>query len=354
MKDFLLRYQSAIKNVTIILAVIISFYLFVFKLIPFLMPFAVALFLAILIDPAVEFLEKKLKIPRGLSSAFLILLLIAIIGLLISLLVTQLVFELNTLAEHAPNYTKNFDVVISDLIDRIRRYYISLPTNISTFLENNLQSILNNISIYAKNFAAWILGLATKLPNFFFMSLITIVSTFFLSKDKWLILNFIKRQFPSNWALHAENIKGDLFQTLIGFIRAEITIMFITFMEVSIGLTIIGFDYAFLLGLLVSFIDILPVLGSGSVLVPWALYNIFTKNYLIGIYLLILYGIVTIVRQMIEPKIVGQSIGLHPLVTLLSMFIGAKLFGGFGLIMGPVFVVVFKTFQKSGIIPSWK
>lgn len=165
MKDFLLRYQSAIKNVTIILAVIISFYLFVFKLIPFLMPFAVALFLAILIDPAVEFLEKT-KIPRGLSSAFLILLLIAIIGLLISLLVTQLVFELNTLAEHAPNYTKNFDVVISDLIDRIRRYYISLPTNISTFLENNLQSILNNISIYAKNFAAWILGLATKLPNF--------------------------------------------------------------------------------------------------------------------------------------------------------------------------------------------
>lgn len=354
MKEFISKYGSNLKDMLTILVVVIAFYLLAFKLIPFLMPFAIALFLAILIDPAVEFFEKKLRIPRGISSILLIFMLIAIIGLLITLLITQLIFELNTLAEYAPKYTKNFDLIIPDTIDRIRRYYITLPPNITTFFENNLQSILNNISIIAKNIASWLLSLAAKLPNLFFMTLITIVSTYFLSKDKWTIINFFKRQFPSVWTKHANYIKIELLQTLIGFLRAEIIIMFITFMEVSIGLTIIGFDYAFLLGLIVSFVDILPVLGSGSVLVPWALYNILTKNYMIGIYLLILLGFVTVVRQIIEPKIVGKSIGLHPLVTLLSMFIGAKLFGGLGLIMGPVFVVLFKTLQKAGIVPSWK
>ncbi|MEW9082910.1 AI-2E family transporter, partial [Caldanaerobacter subterraneus] len=101
-------------------------------------------------------------------------------------------------------------------------------------------------------------------------------------------------------------------------------------------------------------VDALPVLGSGAVMVPWALYNIIMKNYMVGIYLLILYGLVVVVRQMIEPKIVGQSIGLHPLVTLLSMFIGVKLFGAIGLVIGPVFVVVFKALQKAEIIPPWK
>lgn len=355
MKEFLSKYKNILKNICIVLLIILSFYLIAFKLIPFLMPFVIALFLAFLIDPAVDFMEIKLKIPRWISSLLLIILVIGIISLLITLLITQLIFELNTLSEYIPQYIKKLDILIPDMIDQIRRYYITLPPNITNFFESNVQSLLNNISSLAKNIASWILSLATVLPNLFFMAILTIVSTFFISKDKWIILDFFKRQLPTHWVKHANNIKIDLFSTLIGFLRAEIIIMFITFMEVSIGLTIIGFNYAFLLGLIVSFVDILPVLGSGSVLVPWGLYDIlFTKNYITGVYILILLGIVTVVRQMIEPKIVGKSIGLHPLVTLISMFIGVKLFGGLGLIMGPVFVVVFKSLQKVGIIPSWK
>ncbi|MDI6605113.1 MAG: sporulation integral membrane protein YtvI [Thermoanaerobacteraceae bacterium] len=354
MKEFFIIYKEIIKKSLTILLIFVLLYLLTFKITPFLLPFAIGLFFAILIDPAVDFFEKKIKIPRGISSLILIILLIAIIGFFITLIISQLIYELNTLAEYVPKYTESVDMIISNLIDRIRMYYKTLPPNVTTFFENNLQLLLNNISILAKNIATGLLGFVASLPNFFFIFLLSIVSTFFMSKDKWLILNFLEKQLPPNWIKHAVNIKGDLFQTLIGFLRAETIIMFITFLEVSIGLTIIGFNYAFLLGLIVSFIDILPVLGSGSVLVPWAIYNIAVKNYMVGVYILILYGIVTIVRQLIEPKIVGQSIGLHPLVTLLSMFIGAKLFGGFGLIMGPVFVVIFKAFQKAGIIPAWK
>lgn len=354
MNNFLSKYGSIIKKTVLIISVFIILYLLTFKIIPFLIPFVMALILAAIIDPGVDFLEKKLKVPRGISSFVLLIILIAFIGTLIALVITQLIYELSSLADIAPKYAGTINNSILDIVDRIRMYYITLPPNITSFFENNLQSILNNISLIARNLATGLLGLAAKLPNFFFTTLITLVSTFFISKDKWLILNFFKRQLPPNWAQHAKNIQVDLFKTFFGFLRAEATIMFITFMEVSIGLTMLGFNYAFLLGLIVSFVDILPVLGSGTILVPWALYNIIMKNYMIGIYILVLYGFITIVRQMIEPKIVGQSIGLHPLVTLLSMFIGAKLFGGLGLIMGPVFVVIFKALQKAGIIPAWK
>ncbi|HHY78912.1 MAG TPA: sporulation integral membrane protein YtvI [Thermoanaerobacter sp.] len=354
MNNFLLRYGDIIKKALLIVAVFIIFYLIIFKIIPFLMPFVVALLFAVIIDPGVNFLEKKLKVPRGLASFILLLILIGVIGSLIAISITQLIYELSSLAEISTNYANTINDIILNLVDRIRMYYVTLPPNITSLIENNMQSILNYISLFAKNLATWLLNFATKLPNFFFMTLITLVATFFISKDKQLILDFIKRQIPSHWAQHAKNIQVDLLKTFFGYLRAVAAIMLITFLEVSIGLAMIGFDYPFLLGLLVTIVDALPVLGSGAVMVPWALYNIIMKNYMVGIYLLILYGLVVVVRQMIEPKIVGQSIGLHPLVTLLSMFIGAKLFGALGLVIGPVFVVVFKALQKAEIIPPWK
>jgi len=353
--NFLLRYGDIIKKTLLIVAVFIIFYLIIFKIIPFLMPFVVALLLAVIIDPGVNFLEKKLKVPRGLASFILLLILIGVIGSLIAISITQLIYELSSLAEISTNYANTINDAILNLVDRIRTYYISLPPNITSLIESNMHSILNYISLFAKNLATWLLNFATKLPNFFFMTLITLVATFFISKDKNLILDFIKRQIPSHWAQHAKNIQIDLLKTFFGYLRAVAAIMLITFLEVSIGLVIIGFDYPFLLGLFVTIVDALPVLGSGSVMIPWALYNIIIiKNYMVGIYLLILYILVVVVRQMIEPKIVGQSIGLHPLVTLLSMFIGVKLFGALGLIIGPVFVVVFKALQRAEIIPPWK
>ncbi|HHW57532.1 MAG TPA: sporulation integral membrane protein YtvI [Clostridia bacterium] len=354
MNNFFLKYSNVIKKILLIIFILIIFYLIIFKIIPFLMPFVVALIFAIIIDPGVNFLEKKLKVPRGLASFLLLLLLIAIITSLIALAISQLVYELSSLAEMVPNFAPSLNNYVSNLIDKVKNYYITLPPNVTSFIEGEIQTVIDTLSVFAKNIAGWLLSLATKLPNFFFMTLISLVSAFFMSKDKYEILNFISRQFPSHWSTHAKNIQIDLWKTAFGYLKATLIVLFINFLEASIGLAIIGIKYYILLGLLISFADLLPALGSGFVLIPWAVYHIIMKNYMLGIYLLILYGFITVVRQMVEPKILGVTIGLHPLVVLLSMFIGAKLFGFVGLIMGPVFVVIFKALQKAEIIPPWK
>ncbi|MGB9780431.1 sporulation integral membrane protein YtvI [Caldanaerobacter sp.] len=354
MENFFAKYGSIIRQIFIVISVFLIFYIIIFKLIPFLMPFVVALIFAVIIDPGVNFLEKKLRVPRGLASFFLLLLLVALITYAIVLGIYQLIYEFNSLAEMAPAFTPSLNTYVNNLIEKVKSYYITLPPNITSFVEGEIQTIVDYLSNFAKNIAGWLIALATKLPNFFFMTLISLVSAFFMSKDKYLILDFIKRQFPPHWSEHAKNIQVDLWKTAFGYLKATLIVLFINFLEASIGLAIIGIKYYILLGLLISVADLLPALGSGFVLIPWALYHILTKNYLLGIYLLILYGVITVVRQMVEPKILGVTIGLHPLVILLSMFIGAKLFGFIGLIMGPVFVVIFKALQRAEIIPPWK
>jgi len=128
----------------------------------------------------------------------------------------------------------------------------------------------------------------------------------------------------------------------------------VTFIESFIGLTFIGVDYAFTLAIIIALLDILPVLGTGGIYVPWAIANFVMGNYRLGVALLVIYGIITVVRYMIEPKVVGQQLGIHPVLTLMSMFAGMKLIGAAGLILGPTTVVALKACQHAGILPKFK
>ena len=174
-----------------------------------------------------------------------------------------------------------------------------------------------------------------------------------MSCDKDLINKFIAKQLPANWNKWLIRIKNDLLSALIGYIKAQLILMVITFIEVSIGLLIIGIDYAILLGLLISIIDVFPILGTGTVLIPWALFSFISGNYPLGFSLIILYGIVMLVRQLLEPKIVSGQIGLYPLVTLMSMYIGLQVFGIAGMIMGPIMVLIVRNLQKAGLFKLW-
>ena len=163
-----------------------------------------------------------------------------------------------------------------------------------------------------------------------------------MSSDKEKIMSFITKQMPAKWMPKIINIKNNLSSVLLGYIKAQLILMAITFVEVTIGLFIIGIDYAILFGLIISFIDVLPVLGTGTILIPWALFSLITGNYSLGFSLIILYGVVLLVRQFLEPKIVGGQIGLHPLATLSAMYIGLKVLGIMGMILGPIIVLVIK------------
>ncbi|NLN41945.1 MAG: AI-2E family transporter [Clostridiales bacterium] len=140
----------------------------------------------------------------------------------------------------------------------------------------------------------------------------------------------------------------------VGFIKAQIFLMAITFLELLIGYQILGVEYAFFFALLTAIIDILPVLGTGTVLIPTAIVHFIMGNIPRALGFLCLYFIIFVIRQILEPRVVGQSLGLHPLVTLMSMYIGLRLIGVPGMFLGPIIVILVKAFYKAGFLPSWK
>jgi sporulation integral membrane protein YtvI len=199
-----------------------------------------------------------------------------------------------------------------------------------------------------------LINTATTLPSKLVFLIITLISTFFITKDKYVIKEFIFRQLPETWGAKITTLKTDLFSALIGFLKAQLIILTITFVESFIGLSLIGVDYAFTLAIIIALVDILPVLGTGGIYVPWGIVNLALGNYGMAISLLVLYGVITVVRYMIEPKIVGKQLGIHPLATLISMFAGLKLIGVAGLILGPTTIVALKACQHAGILPKFK
>ena len=143
--------------------------------------------------------------------------------------------------------------------------------------------------------------------------------------------------------------RAHFFKTMVSYVRAMAILLCLTFVELAIGFAILGLDYALVLAFFISLIDALPILGTGTVLIPWALVSLITGDFFIAIGLAVIYGVVAIVRNLIEPKIIGQQIGLHPLITLASVYVGLKIFGFFGIFM-PVFLVFAKQLYAWGYL----
>ena len=198
-------------------------------------------------------------------------------------------------------------------------------------------------------------GFAAGMPMMILRIVLTILSTFFISMDFERIICFIKKLLPEKAAKTIQPIKEKIFYSPKIFLRSYCLIFLMTFAELSIGFLLMKIPYAILIGLLVAVIDIMPVLGTGLVLLPWAAIAAIMSNYPIAIGLIVLYIIMTVVRNTVEPRLVGQQIGLHPLATLTSMFLGMQLFGIIGLFVFPVVLSLLVQFERDGVLPhpSW-
>jgi sporulation integral membrane protein YtvI len=177
---------------------------------------------------------------------------------------------------------------------------------------------------------------------------ISAVATFLIIKDRALIRTFVINFLPAR--SHSRDIISELFKTFSGFVKAYSILMTITAVMTLVGLKILGVEYALLIGLLVGIFDILPILGPGAIMVPWIMWEFMTSNTSMGFSLLVLYVIITVVRQFLEPQIVGDSIGLHPLATLISLYVGLQVGGVPGMFLGPIIVVIFIACYRAGLL----
>lgn len=322
-------------------------------LLPALAPFVIGFCIAFLLKPLINHLTKTTQRARRLVAACCLTVFYVLAATLLIVLGTRLVIFLQDTIALLPGI---FDSYMAPALDEVQlavEHFVSaLDPMLLDFISSAGQSIDQTLSglvmDLSKGALSIITGLAGSLPAFVMNYLLTVISSFFCTMDYYTITSFFARLLPQKARSTLFAVKRSGVDILLKFGKAYALLLMLTFAELLIGLTLLKVQYAFLLSAVIALVDILPVLGTGTVLVPWALGALITGNGPLGAGLLILYAIIGVVRQTLEPRVVGQQIGLYPLVTLISMFLGAKLFGFAGLFGLPVAVTIFVQLQRTG------
>lgn len=333
-------------------AVILGLVFFGIKyLLPLLMPFVIGLIVAAVLKPFIDLLSKKLHLRRTFVSIFILLIFYSFIAFLTVLLTTRVFLFLQNLFYQLPKiYKDSIEPVVINGTDELLKQFPDIENYLEDVLNNINESIFTFLSKASSTVVGTITGFAAKVPSILINFIFTIVSSFFFTIDYHRIANFVLKQFSAEKREMIVNLKNNVMGTLGKFIKAYTTIIIITFLELSLGFAILRVPHPFVVAALVAFIDILPILGTGAVLLPWSVISFIFGNNSMGIGILILYIIITAVRQTLEPKIVGQQIGLHPVVTLVCIFVGAQLLGVVGIFLLPVTATILKKLNDEGTI----
>jgi len=346
---------------TILKIVLIILAIFIFtRLWKFIVPFIIAYFFASIIEPIVKFIENKLRIPRKIGTVFSILLVLGVIGSIIGFLISRFIKEIKAVYM---NLEINMDTItefFNRIIDKVNDIFIQLPDQITDLISQGLQDIAKNLQSVLGQFVNWVqasIQAAMYLPQILIFIIVTLLATYFMSSDKNTIIKFLDVHIPTDWLDKTKSITKNVFTALFGWLRAQLILTTVTFSELLVGFLIIGIDNALLLALIISLVDVLPVLGAGTVLIPWSIINLILGNAKLGLSTALLYVIILFVRQLIEPKVVGKQIGVHPLFTLAGMYIGLRLWKIPGMFIGPLAIVslkyIFEGILKEDTFKQW-
>ena len=322
-------------------------------------PFIFAFLFSYFLRKPAKFVSRKLKIPYKFVAFLMVLIFYSTIGLLLSIIGVKLVTKIIEIIYSLPSlYNTRIEPFLILTFDNIEEIVLHMdPALVSTLNDifnqftKTLGQLISSLSMKA---VSYISGYASSLPGLFIKILLMIISTFFIAGDYDKLAGFVYKQFSSKGKNLLFSIKDYIVGTLFVCIRSYILIMSITFIELSIGLSILHVENSILIAFLISIFDILPVLGTGGIMIPWTIITAIQGNIPMAIALLVLYLIITIIRNILEPKIVGSQIGLHPVVTLISMFVGAQLFGVIGLFGFPITLSLLRHLNDTGAIKLFK
>ncbi len=355
--------KQFIINTIFVGFIAILFYLFLKYALGLFFPFLVGLFIAMLLQRPLAFISKHTKIPRKIVGAILTILTFVLIFALIATLGAAIVSQFKGLLSYIGGILNDFPAFLDTIQSKLISMLSFLPENLSESVNQTIMNGFENLkNINFSNFnitslfgpLGGIWNAAKQIPNVLVTTLITIITTLFLTMDYRLVVNFIRNQLSEKHKALVTDSKKIFFNTIWKMLRAYVIIMTITCVELFIGLSILKVPYALVLALIICIVDILPVLGTGTVIIPWAIYEFIMGNSNLALGLAVMYVLITVIRNFIEPKIVGHSVGLHPIVTLTSMYVGLQLFGFFGMLMMPIIIIMIKVLQDNGKIHLWK
>lgn len=332
---------NKLAYVLILIAGIVIVYMGMIKLTIIFLPFVFGWLISKLITPVVVFLHEKMKLPNSLSSVIMILTVVGISSYLVYLLGKLIVSIFREFSRVLPFWSSVIAEYGTKWSEKISDLFIGLPFDPATVISEGAASILSNMGNLASELATKSFSIASSLPSLLIALVIIILSAFFFTKDRAMITAVLKpyrvKYITNNryWI----SFKGDILVVVWGYVKAQLILMSLTFVISAIGLSVIGIPNAIFVALGIGIVDALPMFGPAAIYMPWILTMVIGSQSALAIKLLVMYGITTLTRQFLEPKIVGTQIGIHPLLTLTGLYAGVKFLGIPGLIIGPFTMV---------------
>lgn len=313
----------------------------------FFMPFLIAAVIAMLIEPVIKFCMNKLKMSRRASSILIVTVTIVILGALIMWGASELISELLKLTSNIAPAISTATEYINNLTSEITAEFEDIPDQVISTVQTSVLDFIGNLGRYIGNVASTLLKMLLSLPTVAINVIITILALIFFTKDRIYVIDMLEHHFPKNWIKNSNKVLGEIGSSVGGYIKVYLKIIVITFTELFIAFNIfniLGFNvsYPFALALLIAIVDILPVLGVGTVLNPWAIIMVIMGNWGYALALFITYVIIFIIRQFLEPKLVSNQFGIHPIITLMAMYAGFRFLGFAGMILGPIALMALK------------
>lgn len=349
------KYKSFLLKAGYWAAIVLIVVAFIKYLLGPLTPFLIALAIAMPMQPVARKIAKRTKINRRFASVVLVLLCYLVLVALVALIVAGIASVIVDFADMLPDYfAESIQPAIENLGDSIIDKLDRFIPNINDKVNNAMPDIVSQISGTVMNFSvavlSWASDVGSKLPGFLLGTVICVIASIFLAVDYDKAATTVMGILPPKVREIILVAKRALGAIVGKYLKSYMLILLMTFAELAIGLWIVGIGKPLRIAALIAVFDILPIVGSGLVLAPWAIINLIQGNYGIGVGLAILWVIVIVVREYAEPRIVGKQVGLHPLVTLVCLWVGLKLGGALGMFALPIGLLVLMDLEEEGII----
>ena len=315
-------------------------------------PFIIAFFIVSIVHPLIRRLKKVMKTEHGIVSFLVMLIIYALIGFGLFALIMNLVFRLRDgFVLFAEFYEYSMSPAIMQFWENLSAFFADSPDLLEGIITlqdaftGASQTLVSTLSQRGTQiFTSFTSGLANFLVSFIF----TIILSFFISIQYDNVVSFIKAQLPDKIQRNIAETK-EIFRTaVLRYMLAVLKIQVITFCILTVGLLILRIPNVFLIAAGIALLDALPVFGTGTVLIPWSVIELIRGNFPLAIGLIILYLIITLTRNIVEPKIVGDNLGLNPIVALMTIYLGWRLFGIFGMIMMPIITQIVLELHRRG------
>lgn len=344
------KYLKIFCNLLAAVGIVLVIFFILPRLLAYFMPFVFGFVFSLIANPVVRFLEKKIRIKRKYGSVLIIVLVIAVIVLLCYGVIAALAAGIESFVAYIPTMSANAGVELVRAGEQLENLLAKIP-----FVQNaDLEKIGEAISEYVTEFMSdgsepTVLAIgdfAKKIPDVLVGVIVGLLATYFFIADREKLAAMVERHTPESLRKQTRRIYDQLVRVVGGYFKAQFKIMGVIYVVVFIGLLILDVDYAWLIGFGIAFLDMLPVFGTGTVLCPWAVIKLFSGNYMTALGMLILYVVTLVVHQLVQPKLVGESVGMDPFAALFFMFVGYRISGVLGMIIAiPVGMILINLYE---------